>query len=200
MKNVLPVLACCALLPLAVGCAPAPTKAVYTPPTQTSYGREPDDPDKALTEQLRQGSVQMAAASDSVESALAEAKKAVKQLSGDAKTAAQDVVDLLDDAGATITEASADPPTEADVKKNFSAADDDRKKRIAAGNDAYRSIETALGTLEGLQQQVTGLTSLKDTITLAIDDLGDAIEAYGGKVESEQEDSAIDGKTHGTGG
>lgn len=186
MKNVLAWSLIGAALALLIGCGPKKDKVVYTPPTQTTYGREPNDPDQALTEQLRQGSVQMSAASDTVESALIEAKKAVKALTGEAKLAAQDVVDLLDDAGASVADASSDPPDEADVKKDFAGADDDRKKRIESGNDAYRSIEIALGTLEGLEQQVDGLQSLNETLGLALDDVADAIEAYGGKVESDQ--------------
>lgn len=187
MKNVLIGMSCIALLVLLCGCAPKSNGTVYQQPLETSYGREPDDPDKALAEQLREGSVQMSGASETVQSALLEARKAVKALEGEAKQAAQDVVDLLDDAGESVADASADPPSEADVKKDFVAADDERKKRIASGNDAFRSLETALGTLEGLESQVSGLSALKETVTLAMDDLADAVEAYGGKVESELE-------------
>ena len=129
----------------------------------------------------------MAAASNTLLSALVEARKAVKALSGEIKLAAQDVVDLLDDAGESVADASGDPPTEEDIKKNFAASDDERKSRIASGNDAFRSLETALGTLEGLESQVTGLATLKETLSLAMEDLTDAVEAYGGKVESELE-------------
>ena len=80
----------------------------------------------------------MAAASNTLLSALVEARKAVKALSGEIKLAAQDVVDLLDDAGESVADASGDPPTEEDIKKNFAASDDERKSRIASGNDAFR--------------------------------------------------------------
>ncbi|MBS1723646.1 MAG: hypothetical protein JSS66_11900 [Armatimonadetes bacterium] len=158
---------------------------VYNAPQETSYSREPDNPDAALEEQLRSGSVQMAAASDSIQAALDEAKRVVKKLSGDAKESAQDVVDFLDSAGEGVADAAAEPPDGAAIKKDFSAADDERKKRIATGNDAYKDMEEALGTVTDMKGQVDGLSSLEKLVTLAIDDLGDAIEAYGGKVESE---------------
>lgn len=131
----------------------------------------------------------MSAASETVETALNEAKRTAKALAGEAKLAAQDVVDLLDDAGASVADASSDPPQLEDVKKDFAAVDDDRKKRIESGNDAYRSIEIALGTLEGLEQGVDGLQALNETLALALNDVADAIEAYGGKVESDEQTS-----------
>ena len=172
---------------LSIGCGPKTPNPTYKPELETSYGREPEDPDIALADQLRQGAVQMSLASDTVQSALIEARSVAKSLSGELKLAAQDVIDLLDDAGESVAEGSADPPSEADIKKDFAASDDERKKRIEFGNDAFRSLETALGTLEGLESQLIGLATLKDTVTLAMEDLADAIEAYGGKVESELE-------------
>lgn len=163
---------------------------VYTPPANTSYNAEPTDPDEALATELREGSVQMAAASDSIASALAEAKKVVSEQPSDYKPAAQDIADFLDDAGESIAEAASEPPTLEDVKRNFAVADDQRKQRIKDANDAYISMEQAIGTIETIPADVPGFDQLGDLITLAMDDLGDAIEAYGGKVETQAEDTA----------
>lgn len=187
VKNVLGCLVLGAVISSIWGCGPKKSDTVYEPPSETSYSAEPTNPDEAVATQLREGSVQMAAASDSLASALQEAKRVSSSLKGDAHEAAQDIVDFLDDAGESIAEAAADPPSEAEVKKDFASADDLRKKRIQDGNEAYKSIEQALGTLEGLRAGIDGLQTLGDLITLTLDDLGDAIEALGGKVESEEE-------------
>lgn len=186
MKLVLLALATVAL-GLGLACRPQEPSVAVQPTAETSYGREPDNPDAALEEQLRQGAVQMTAAGDSIQSALDEAKRVASKLSGDAKEAAQDVVDFLDSAGASVADASADAPDEDAVKKDFAAADDERKRRIGIGNDAYRDLEQALGTVNDLRELLEGLGTLHDLVTLAVDDLGDAIEAFGGIVETEQE-------------
>lgn len=186
MKNVL-VLGAIFVLIGQFGCTKPKEGAVYQPPVETSYSREPDDPDTALTEQLRQGSVQMAAASDTIESALLTAKKVAKSLKGESQQVSQDIVDLLDDAGASVADASSDAPAIEEVKKDFAKYDDDRKVRIESGNDAYKSLESALGTLEGLEVEVEGLDTLRENISLAMEDLTDAVEALGGKVESQTE-------------
>lgn len=129
----------------------------------------------------------MAAASESLQSTLHEAKRVLASLSGPTKEAAQDIVDLLDDAGESIAESAADPPGQEEVKKNFASSDDQRKVRISLGNEGYKSLEQSLGTLQGLQKDVDGLSTLANLITLSMDDLGDAIEAYGGQVETEQD-------------
>lgn len=187
MRNVLVLVTCLAII---VGCKQSGAGTVYQPPVETSYGRAPDDPDMTVASQLREGSVQMAGAADTIESALDLAKKAAGSLGREAKQAAQDVVDLLDDAGASVADAAADPLTLEEVRKSFAVADDDRKARISSGNDAYKSLETALGTIEGLEAGVEGLATLKENIELAIKDVAEAIEALGGKVESEALDPA----------
>lgn len=192
MKNVLALLLSSLLVFCLSGCSKKSGGTVYEPPSNTSYGAEPTNPDVELATKLREGSVQMAAASDSIQSALKEAKHVVASLQGEAKEAAQDIVDFLDDAGESVADAASDPPDEATVKSNFAAADDTRKKRIQDGNDAYRSMEQSLGTLDSLRSGVDGLETLGDLITLAMDDLGDAIEAFGGVVESEEENQPDD--------
>lgn len=192
MNNVLAKLACGLLVLGAIACSQKKDDTVLQPPSDTSFNAEPANPDEALATQLSEGSVQMAGASESLQSALKEAKRVAASLKGEAHEGAQDIVDFLDDAGEAVAEAAADPPTKEDIKKDFAASDDSRKKRIQDGNDAYRSMEQSLGTLESLRSGVDGLETLGDLITLAMDDLGDAIEAYGGVIESEQEDKGPD--------
>ncbi len=187
MRNVLAWLVCSAVVLSLCGCRGRSPSDVYKPPVEGSSKPAPQDPDQALAEQLRSGTVQMAAASDSIQDALKEAKRAVASLKGDLKDAAQEVVDYIDDAGATVADACADPPALDDVKKDFAAADDVRKHRIAAGNDAYTGLQEAAGSVSDLQDQVEGLSTLSDLLKIAISDVSDAIQAYGGTVQSDDD-------------
>ncbi|MBS1713273.1 MAG: hypothetical protein JST30_02930 [Armatimonadetes bacterium] len=184
MRNVLPVVVFAGLA-LVAGCGPKDKGVVYRAPDDASYSAAPDDPDTELADQLRRGAVQMTGASESIEAALVAAREYLKQADGDLASAAQDLVDFLDSAGESVSEAAGDPPTVDDVKKDFVKTDDERKKRIETGNDAFRDLEQALGVVTALQDQVAGLEKLHDLVTLAMDDTGDAVEAFGGTVESE---------------
>lgn len=192
VRNVLTV-ALLTALALAAGCGSKDKGVVYKAPDDTSYTATPDDPDTELADQLRRGAVQMTGASESIEAALVAAKDYLKQADGDLSSAAQDLVDFLDSAGESVSEAAGDPPDLAQVKKDFAGADDERKKRIETGNDAFRDLEQALGIVSALQDQVAGLEKLRDLVTLAMDDTGDAVEAFGGTVESEADQEKEDG-------
>lgn len=197
MKNVLLIVTSFGIVLGVLGCNRAANPPVYQPPVETSYSAEPTNPDEALATQLREGSVQMSASLESLESALQEAKRVSKHLSGEGKEAMLDIVDLLNDAGSTIGDASGEPPTLEAIRADFATNDDLRKKAISDGNEAYRSLEQAMGTLQSLETGVEGLDTLGNLITLTMDDLGDGIEAYGGQVETESDTGGSDSEPKG---
>lgn len=177
MKWVLPVLA----VWLLAGCGSKPQGEI-TVPSESSYAAE-RDPDTALHEQLRAGSVEMTAAADTISEALEAARRTSRILAGEARESALTIVDLVDAAGRTTADLAAEPPAVEDVKKEFAAFDDERKRRITEGNDAYMDLQEAVGIARGLEADFPELKSVGDVIEVAMKDLSDAISSLGGQVE-----------------
>ena len=63
---------------------------------------DPENPDQALYEMCRAGTVQMNGAADSIEETLQTAKKVLPIATGEAAQGLQEAIDLIDGAGAGI--------------------------------------------------------------------------------------------------
>lgn len=148
-----------------------------------------EDPEAQLREQLRSGLFQLDACAASVEEALAAARGASKRASGEAQQGLLDVVDMLDSAGATVTEPLGEPPTEKQIKEDFIGQDERRLRAITSANDAHSELIEAAGlasslvevTAPAVRREVEALVNL---IEVAVEDASGAIEALGGSVEA----------------
>lgn len=185
VRNVLAWTACLALL---AGCRGGADKEIDLPSPPTTYTVGPKNPEAALLEQLRSGSVQLAAAAETVQEALDKAKETQDAVVGAELEALMAAIDLIDSAGQGLAQAAAEPPTQAQVAAAFSKWDDDRKTRIQTANDAYYELKEALGLIESQEGNYVGLAPLADVLSLAMKDTEDGISALGGKIEIPSDD------------
>jgi hypothetical protein len=168
---------------LCMGCRGKQETVVYTPPATERHGAEPGDPDVALHEQLRAGSVQMDGAASTLEEVREAARRMQGSLGGEAEDALGQVLRVLDGVGAVLTDLAAPPPTLEEVQAGFASADDRRKQAISDGNDAYFELGEALGDVRSLEDQYPDFIKLSDLLSLAQSDVAEAVEAFGGRVE-----------------
>ncbi len=150
------------------------------------------DPDAALHDQLRAGSVQLSSALESIQEALETAKNLQKSTSGDVKDALGEAADYLDSAGSGVAEIAEEPPALAEVKAKFAEYDDKRLKSIETANDCLTDILQALDLMNALADAAPAklkpaYEKAADLVDVAATDLESAIEALGGKVETPQE-------------
>lgn len=149
---------------------------------------EPDNPDRALYELCRAGTVQMNGAADSVEETLQTAKNVVPVATGETARGLEEAIELIDSAGAGIADYTAPVPGMDRFPEVALEQDERRLKAIQAGNDAIRDLKEAAGILESLTQGtkdvvLKGLTEVLELVDVCIRDLYDAVEALGGRVE-----------------
>lgn len=104
-----------------------------------------------------------------------------------AKAALEEVRDALDSAGAAVEDFQLALAEEAEFEKNFKAEDERRLKAIDGGNDALHILGDAQAVLGSYSHDVGKPLDqeLESLIQLAMEDLKEAIQAYGGKVEIE---------------
>lgn len=140
-------------------------------------------PHERLEEELRSGAVQLQVALSSIEEAMGEAGKLKGTLPQEIEEGMNEVRDSIDSAGELIGNASGEPLTLAEVKKDFSAADEDRLKRIEAANEAHADLMSAFNTVGSMAEQEARLAELARLLELAAQDVADGIGALGGKVE-----------------
>jgi predicted DNA-binding transcriptional regulator YafY len=141
-----------------------------------------------LIEQLRSGSVQLAAAAETVQEALDRAQETKEAVVGEELEALLAAIELLDSAGLGLAQAAAEAPTQSQVAADFAHWDDDRKSRIVAANDAYYELKEALGLIESQEPNYAGLAPVADVVSLAMGDVRDGIVALGGKVDVPSEE------------
>lgn len=171
---------------LCLGCRGKQETVVYTPPSTERHGAEPGDPDAALYEQLRAGSVQMDAAASTLEEVRAAAKAMQGSLGGEGEDALEQVLEALDGVGTVLTDLAAPPPSLEEVRAGFASADDRRKQAIADGNDAYFELGDVLGNVRSLEDKYPDFIKLSDLLSLAQGDVAEAVEALGGRVEKRE--------------
>lgn len=172
-----------ALAVACVGCKKAEGPVVYTPPTVERHGPEPTDPEAALYEQHRSGSVQLEAAAQTVAEVREQVIRMRNNVEGDAAAALDDILEIVDSVGATLTDVGASPPTMDDVKRDFAGVDDRRKRAIEAANDAYFELSEAQGASKSLEDTYPDFIKLSDLLNIALGDVAEAVAAYGGQVE-----------------
>ncbi|MGE0001416.1 MAG: hypothetical protein AB7F50_09130 [Fimbriimonadaceae bacterium] len=166
------------------GCGPKERRVVYEPPVTEKYGADPSDPDKALYEQLRSGSVQMAAVAQTLSEVRNMATSLQGTLGGEAEDALNDILAVLDSVGAMVTDLSVDPPTQEQVSTDFAGADDRRKAAIRDASDAYVELSEAFGISKSVEEVYPDFIKLSDLLAIAQGDLSEAVAAFGGKIES----------------
>lgn len=164
---------------------PRPTPKKDSKP---SLPADPKDPDEALFEVCRTGTVQMNGAADTIEETLHTAEKVKSIATGEAVHAMEDATGLIDSAGAGIADYTAPIPNLEEFRKVVAAQDERRLKAIEAGNDAVRDLKEAAGILDSLAENSPeplkkGATELSELVDLCIRDVYDAVEALGGKID-----------------
>ncbi len=180
------VIALLAIMGFGCGRSPAVNASASPPPKVTA---PPATDEKALYEGVRSGYFQLSGVQATLEQAVGE----VTGLStkGDANLASvvTDLREALDSAGAGIADYTDEPPPFAEFSKDFAAQDEKRIRAIDAANDALHELEDASGLVSDLLGESkyaknASLGDLADVIQLAIDDLTEAINSLGGKVEA----------------
>lgn len=179
------------LLPLVVGlvalagCGSKPTEEAQPGPAKPPV-EETKTPAELLHEQLRSGSFQLTAALDSIEAALKEAK--AHPATGELKNSLKEIADDIDSAGTDLTEENDDPPTKEQVAADMASFEAKRKKLCDMINDSLHDLIDARGIVDSFAEEgKTGpLENVGLKIDVAIDDLKGALEALGGKEESEE--------------
>lgn len=167
-----------------------------SPPAQESGAApaEQSDPNAALFEQLSSGAYQSSAAIESLDRATNQATELKEKVPAEElKIGMDDVIALIDSAGATLAEFAEQPESEAAVEKEFNLFDERRLKAIEAGNDALMDLREAVGVIESMAEGLTGMRQveaekLRGALLEAMDDVAGAIEGFGGKVMDEQGD------------
>lgn len=166
-------------------------KTVDDKPGGSSPTVETESPSTAeakLQEQLRSGAFQLGAAAESLEEALTKAKEAEGKSSGAVKEGLEEILDLIDGAGSAVAEFAVEPPSVEEVKSKLAEFEALRAKAIQAIGDAMHDLEDARGIAASLEEDNPSFVGkgLADLIGVAVEDLKGAIEALGGKVESDE--------------
>jgi hypothetical protein len=164
-----------------------PKVNVSTEPKTRPDRKDAPDPNAPpadrLAEQLRSGAVQMEAALGSIEEAMKEAEKLKGTLPADLEDGLKEILDNINEAGEAVGDAAGDAPTLADIKRDFSGSDEDRLKRITAGNDARVALIGAANTADSMGEVNATLKPLAELLKVAAEDVEDAIFALGGQLE-----------------
>lgn len=149
----------------------------------------PAKPETLLHQQLRSGLVQLEGTLETIELALDEAKARLKQATGADRERLQELVDRIDDCGATLAEHLGDPPTESEVAASFARYDEQRLRMIDDVNDSVVAMNEAAGLCLGEgEEPLPALAKLHELVTTAIEDLRGTLDALGGKEVAPAED------------
>lgn len=171
------------------GCASRPPAVEREAPTKSAERTAggPSDVETKLYEQCRAGSVQLAGVEGRIEEALRQTEAVASGAGKELAQGLKEATELLDSAGSSIGDYSEEPPPLAEFKKALLEHDERRLKAIEAANDALVDLQSASGVLAGLEDsgpKARDVRRLLDLIASAIDDLSEAIETMGGKVEA----------------
>ncbi len=175
---------------LAIGACSHPHSEVSESSLPTTPTRTPitvDSP-RALYEQCRSGAVHLAGASETIEEALALAKKIARTAPKAMKEALGDAETMIDSAGAGIADFVTEPPSFEQFQKSIVAQDEKRLKAVQAANDGLHDLDEARGIVESISEDAKGplktqVTSLTSMFDVCVQDLEDAIGSLGGKIE-----------------
>ena len=156
---------------------------------------EVKDPETSTYEQLRAGSYQIGSAVDAVETARDLAQKIVDSKQAGLGEPMLDILDRLDDIGASLADYTDDPPTLDQVQKSYAEFDDQRLNAIESATDSLMAADEISGIIDDLLDQPKlkdseSLNKLSDQMDTCMDALRDAIKALGGKLPPEESDAA----------
>lgn len=172
-----------------LGCSRPIPSASESPPKSPS-AKQSEDKAVDVYALVRAGATEMSGAIDSIAEALDQAKKAQATASGKTRQALDEVVDRIDGVGETLADYSLDPPQRAEFEKRVPAEDERRLAAIQAANDGIHELQDASGIARSLLDDAPPAVSeelkkLAGLIDLAIQDVSDAVAAFGGTVENE---------------
>lgn len=181
------------LIVACVGCSRRPPTHTYVPPVvpntaRTDFESRPLSKEAELYEKVRSGFVQTAGAVDSIIEALEHTEGLLRRARGQQRDALADVRELLDDSGAALGDYVEDPPDLTTFRAKMSAYDKRRLAAITACNDAVVDLKSARAIVGSLLAAPapplkSELEQLDVLVGVAIQDLTEAIEALGGKLE-----------------
>lgn len=166
-----------------VGCNRSASASNQTKPPVVTI--DPNKPEDTLYEQVRAGSTQIEGVVDTLDTVLEQVKGVDSGKDPDIKAVFVDLKDSVDAAGAALAGYTDARPQRAAVVKQFAKFDEWRIGAIAAGNDARHELIDAQGLADSLAEtaNIGKMTDIADLLEVAIEDLKDAIETLGGKVE-----------------
>jgi hypothetical protein len=161
-----------------------------SPTIPTVAAPKPVDPEKALYEEVRDGTYQVQAALDSLDSANDQAQKLSKVAGGTAARGFKDLLKKLSTAGRDLSDYSEDPPSFEDFKQDLSNQDEFRLNAIDSANDALGELADAqdivdmllAGAPPDVKPQVQ---KLQDTLDETVDATESSVTSFGGKLDED---------------
>jgi hypothetical protein len=147
------------------------------------------DPDRAYFEKVRAGAYQLSVTAASLATAVdaSTAAEAVAPKSGEIHEALLDAKDYLDSCGSAVSDFSGEPPAFGTYKAEMKEHKTELADSLQASCDAYIDLNEAIGCVDAVVDGASPklkpkLEAYLDAMTTAQDDLGAAIEAFGGKI------------------
>lgn len=138
--------------------------------------------ERKLEDALREGSVR---AQNSLNTMVDTRREAVAQQAraqGELKEALTESLNLLDDAGASLSAIATKIPTPADIKVDFARADEERLRRVKEAESAFLSLKESFGIVNSLAEDHPELVVLKRLLALSIEDARLTLDGYHGQV------------------
>ena len=138
--------------------------------------------ERKLEDALREGSVR---AQNSLNTMVDTRREAVAQQAraqGELKEALTESLNLLDDAGASLSAIATKIPTPADIKVDFARADEERLRRVKEAENAFLSLKESFGIVNSLAEDHPELVVLKRLLALSIEDARLTLDGYHGQV------------------
>ncbi len=144
-------------------------------------------PEEVLYQQLRSCAFQLDAATESLAEAFEQAKDGESKAKGMTKEGLQDVLDYLDSAGSQISDYTEEPASAKAVQEKISEFEALKHKALQAISDSIRDLEEAQGIASSLEEDDPSFPAkgLSNLISVAREDLIGALEALGGKADSD---------------
>ena len=158
---------------------PAPAPKLADPQVDKVSQRAAE---RKLEDALREGSVR---AQNSLNTMVDTRREAVAQQAraqGELKEALTESLNLLDDAGASLSAIAPKIPTPADIKVDFARADEERLRRVKEAENAFLSLKESFGIVNSLAEDHPELVVLKRLLALSIEDARLTLDGYHGQV------------------
>jgi len=158
---------------------PAPAPKLADPQVDKVSQRAAE---RKLEDALREGSVR---AQNSLNTMVDTRREAVAQQAraqGELKEALTESLNLLDDAGASLSAIATKIPTPADIKVDFARADEERLRRVKEAENAFLSLKESFGIVNSLAEDHPELVVLKRLLALSIEDARLTLDGYHGQV------------------